>query len=60
MNLENKVIIENVFTSTILLNIISVNFNSNSNYSKIIKTPRNLNFLKQKKLDMNNPFSIDG
>ena len=60
MNHENKDIIENVFTSTMLLNIISVSFNPNSNYSKIIEIPRYLNFLKHKNLHMNNPFSING
>ena len=60
MNHENKDIIENEFTSTMLLNIISVSFNPKSNYSKIIEIPRYLNFLEQKKLNMNNPFSING
>ena len=60
MNHENKDIIENAISSTMLLNIISVSFNSNSNYSKIIEIPRYLNFLKHQKLNMNNPFSIDG
>ena len=59
MNHENKVIIENTLTSAILLHIISVSFNSISNSSKTITIPEYLNFLKQKKLEMNNPFSID-
>ena len=60
MNHENKDIIENEFTSTMLLNIISVSFNPNSNYSKSIEIPRYLNFLKHKNLHMNNPFSNNG
>ena len=60
MNHENKDTIESSFTSTMLLNIILVSFNSNSNYSKINEIPRYLNVLKHKKLYINNPFFING
>ena len=56
---KNKDIIKNAFTSNILLNVISVSFNPNSNYFKIIEIPRYLHYLKHKKLNMNNPFSIN-
>ena len=60
INHENKDIIENAFTSNMLLNIISASFNPNPNYSKIINILRYLNFLEHKNLNMNNPFSING
>ena len=60
MNHENKDTIESSFTSTMLLNIILVSFNSNSNYSKINEIPRYLNVLKHKKLYINDPFFING
>ena len=59
INHENKFIIQNVFTSTILLNITLVSFNYISKSSKVINIPGYLDFLKQKNLDMNNPLSID-
>ena len=59
MHHKKKVIIENIFTSTILLNITLVSFNYISKSSKVINIPGYLDFLKQKNLDMNNPLSID-
>ena len=60
MNYENTNIIKTAFSSTMLLNIISISFNSNSNHFKIIDISRYLNFLEHKKLNMNNPCSING
>ena len=59
MNHENKDIIEKAFTPSMLLNIIQVSFNPNSNYSKIINIPWYLIFLEHNKLNMNNHFSIN-
>ena len=56
MNDENKNIIKTAFSSTMLLNYISVNFNSNSNFSIIIDISRYFKFLEHKKLNMKNPF----
>ena len=42
------------------MNIISVNFNSNSNHSNFIDISQYLKFLEHKKLNMKNHFSING
>ena len=57
---RKKNIIKTAFSSTMLLTIISLKFNSNSNHFKIIDISRYLNFLEHKKLNINNPFSING
>ena len=58
--MKKKNIIENAFTSTMLLNIISVSFNPKYNYSKIIDISRYFIFMEHKNVNMNNPFSING
>ena len=62
MNHENKNIIDNekYYDTTMLLNIISVRFNPDSDHCKIIDIYRYLNFLEHEKINMSNPFSING
>ena len=56
LNHENQCIINKILSSTMLLNIISVNFNSNSNHSNIIDIGKYLKFVNiQKKNLINNP-----
>ena len=52
MNHEHERIIKTSFSSTMLLNIISVNFNSNSDHSNIIDISQYLKFLENQKLNM--------
>ena len=60
MNHENESIIKPAFSSTMLLNIISFNFNSNSNHSNIIDISQYLKSLEYQKLKMKNYSSIKG
>ena len=60
MNHENESIIKTAFSSTMLLNIISVNFNSNSYHSNIIDISQYLKFLENTKLNTKNNCSING
>ena len=48
INHEKENIIKTAFSSTMLLNIISVSLNSNFNHSKIIDISRYLNFFEHK------------
>ena len=60
MNHENESIIKTAVSSTMLLNIMSVNFNFNSNHSNIIDISQYLKFLENKNLNMTNHFPING
>ena len=55
LNHENQCIINKTLSTTMLLNIISVNFNSNNEYSKIFDICKYLKFVNiQKKKPINN------
>ena len=60
LNHENQCIINTVLSSTMLLNIISVNFNSNSDHSYIIDIYQYLKFVKKQKENLKNNSSVKG
>ena len=58
LNHENQCIINKTLSSTMLLNIISVNFNSNSNHSNIIDICEYLKFVNIQKKNLINNSSV--